>query len=354
MAKKVILTLTVDWEGATIKDENLKAMRELNDEFPTYPITHFICPAYFTRGGVRESITRQIKSVIKPIDEIALHVHCWYTLMDHCVRYHLTAPTWEPGDGLGIGVKYDHDQRTDYGHPVPLGLYTAEEIRDTLIKARQLLVDNGLIGSAAECEGFRCGGWMACDKVFGALEAAGFQHDASGAPSSFSVVIWERVLQRFGVRFPLFDWLALMWGPSFMTEPDFLVNLRSRAAYPRGVLGIGDPAISGPAQIGSITEVPDTGSLADYTTLADLELYIDTAVGSLADEVYISMGFHQETAARTSAFAPPSTNIQILTQALEYLQSVTDPVVMTRRDCARHFRARQEAALRAKPLQLAA
>ncbi len=347
MSNKIIMTLTVDWEGEHLKAANLDAMKLFNEKFPEYPLTHFICPAYYTRGEDPAPITEAIRSVIKPGDEIGLHVHCWYTLMDRYAGRHIATPTWLPNDDPGQGVPYDHGSKMDYGHDVPLGLFTRQEIAKTLVGARQLLAEVGLIGSAADCTGFRCGGWMACDKVFEALADSNFEYDASGAPSKFNLVVWERIRQRYGVEVPLFYWISLIWGPSFVTAPDYMVNLRSHAAYPGGVLGIGDPAISGPAAIAPLMEVPDTGSLADYTTFDDLKGYIDTAVSSLAEEVYISMGFHQETAADDSHFSPLSTNIQILTQALQYLQSVTTVEVMTRSAAAHHFQTRQAQALQA-------
>jgi hypothetical protein len=342
MSEKIILTLTVDWEGASLKQENLDAMKVFQKKFPDYPVTHFICPSYYTRGEDPVPITEKIQSVLKPGDEIGLHIHCWYTLMDLFAKRHITTPTWLPGNDPGDGVPYDGGTKMDYGHDVPLGLYTVEEITATLAGGRQLLATNGLIGSTADCPSFRCGGWMACDKVFTALVNAGFKNDASGAPANFNLGVYQWIQTNWGVDYPLFDWLYQMWGTNYVSSPAFLVNSKSRAAYPRGVLGIGDPDISPPAIINGIVEVPDTGSLADYNTRDDLKQYIDTAVDAPTDEVYISLGFHQETATDKSVFDPPSTNIEVLTWGLEYLQSVTQQVeVLTRRDAAERFQASQ-------------
>ncbi len=36
------LVATVDWEGMTLKDKNLKALQKFNEEHPEVPLTHFI------------------------------------------------------------------------------------------------------------------------------------------------------------------------------------------------------------------------------------------------------------------------------------------------------------------------
>jgi hypothetical protein len=43
-------TVTVDWEGEQITPLSLQALEYFKTVHPDIPLTHFICPAYFTRG----------------------------------------------------------------------------------------------------------------------------------------------------------------------------------------------------------------------------------------------------------------------------------------------------------------
>jgi hypothetical protein len=231
------VTMTVDWEGQTLEQGNLDAMRQFRQKFPDIPITHFICPAYFTRVSTLqavEALAAEINSVInEKIDEVALHIHCWYSLMDAAINQHIITPTWNPGNDPGEGVPYDppgNDE--DYGHDVPFGCYTPAEIASALATGIQLLRKS--IKRTGTIESFRCGGWLAGDKVLRVLQQAGLKYEASATPGEF----FREVIVKAAPADPIYGWVADMWSTKVVTAPDYLVNTLRQAAYPGGITGL--------------------------------------------------------------------------------------------------------------------
>jgi hypothetical protein len=250
-----------------------------------------------------------------------------------------------------------NDGQMDYGHAVPLGIYTATQVRNILAGSRQLLVDNGILAKAADCDSFRAGGWMGANSVLDGLAAVGpepFTTDSSAACGTYSAK-----LAREHPGFPLDTWLAEMYGSSEVTEPVYKANGRMHTAYPGGVVGLdpGDTSISQNAMIGGVTEVPNTGMMADYVGIADWKRYIDLGFTQAGDtgSVYLCIGFHQETATHTSDISG-EVNIEIVRGAVDYYRSRGGAHFVTRRDMARLYRAEVEArtaARRGKPFRAA-
>src|ERR1700749_5186961 len=89
---KVIMTLTVDWEGWFLELRDLKAMCALyaqlevlqNSLGEPIPITHFICARYFTETDVQSNIETNQEKMLRALgrkqDEIGAHVHSWESL----------------------------------------------------------------------------------------------------------------------------------------------------------------------------------------------------------------------------------------------------------------------------------
>jgi hypothetical protein len=100
-------------------------------------------------------------------------------------------PDWgaQENNRYGLCVPYRNDageEKIDYGHGVPLGVYRQEEIQQVVERCRVLLVENKIIQSSGDCVSFRCGGWMAND-VLAAVQMVEplFQYDASAVDASF-------------------------------------------------------------------------------------------------------------------------------------------------------------------------
>ena len=75
------------------------------------PLTHFICPAYYTNGEAR--VTQRIRNGCRlDMDEIACHVHCWKSIVEAARVRFRTDLDWHAGTS-----------RAGSGHGVPFGVY---------------------------------------------------------------------------------------------------------------------------------------------------------------------------------------------------------------------------------------
>ncbi len=250
---------------------------------------------------------------MKEGDEIALHIHCWCSLVQKVKVTPLEHPRWYRGKRPFVKEK---SGKKDYGHGVPLGVYNLKEIKKIINYARQLLQDNGLIKNVEDCVGFRCGGWLASDDVLTALsEIDGMLYDSSGAPAPFFKKLYEAEPQT------LYLWLDNMWGAQETSSPKHLANTIIHHCYPGGVLGLLEDSqiITQPLLFRDVNlvQVPDTAALADYTTVNQLKNYINRANQNKSNTV-ISMGFHDSNAAEKSHLDTDKTNIQVFSQAVEY------------------------------------
>lgn len=337
----IYVTVTVDWEGETLEDRNITAMQLFRTTFPTVPITHFICPAYFSRVSSYVDIllmSRKISSVLaNQIDEIALHIHCWYSFMQRAIGRYDTTPTWNRDNGPGTGVPYNPPkQEKDYGHDVPLGWYSQEEIRRAIVTGIQLLQDTP-IRKTGEIESFRCGGWMAGDKVLNALRAVKFKYEASAAPGRyFRMVIAPED------DIPLDYWIPLIWsGDHKVALPTYLANSLRQVAYPEGITGLYPnevtTPISQPANMNTLIQIPDTAALADYVSPDTLRTHIEAATRtSDTQNIFISLGWHDVNAADANFYDKNKTNIQVIADAIKLIPPGKG-IFLTVRDAARRW-----------------
>ncbi|SRR6266516_3721107 len=321
----IFTTITVDWEGRELDDGNLLAMRTFNQLFPEIPITHFICPAYLARAAIaseRATITNKINSVIKDIDEVALHIHCWYSLVMAAGINALTQPTVNPNNGPGTCVNVPG--LLDCGHGVPLGCYSVPQIKQILLTGNQLLRTAPIknIDLTRGLQSFRCGAWLAGDRVLNGVREVGFLYEASAAPSLY----FSQVASVIDPNSPMYLLVAKMWSGRARRQPrpGWRANTQNAQAYPGGVQGMfpppaNMPAISDPVWMANLIQIPDTGALADYTSQATLQAYIVAAeeqAEEIGKDVFISMGWHQESAGVDSDFHQGVANIQVIMNIL--------------------------------------
>ena len=343
----VYFSITVDWEGYEIIPASIKAMKKFNEEFPDTPLEHFICPSYFTRCLDNKAITEAILSVIKPIDDKSLHVHCWYSLVGRSVSPIIKIPTWNRGNDPEPGVRYGKNQ-VDYGHPVPLGLYTKDQIAEIISGSRKILALNNVIDSVDACTGFRCGGWMSSDVVLQGLQAivdSPFLYDCSGAPYDYCQYMFgtDNPVYRPLKGLPLMQWLGSLWGKVAISSPSYLANQSTVSKYPDGVTGLCPPGtdwdqpISPPEWIGGIVEIPNTGMLADYVVFETWKDYIDRAFEVAMGDVYLCIGFHQESAADVTI--GKQTCLEKVREALLYFRKKGEGKEVTRQQMAQIYKS---------------
>lgn len=313
-------TVTVDWEGEKIAPQNLNLLESFKTQYPNIPLTHFICPAYFTRGA---DLSREIEKIraLTQHDEVGLHIHCWRSLIAAC---HVTPRLQPRCQEDHLSVQY-RDGEEDTGFTVPLGVYTVAEIRKILRTSRDILVEHDLTTPEA-CVSFRCGAWLACDAVFSALSQENFLNDASGVSFYWASELIEQIMPTFAA------WIRQLWGNCETRDPPYLANTISHRAYPDGVQGCLAPnelTISMPQVLANgIVEIPDTGVLMDYTPQTVLYYYIQQAWRlSKQQDTYISFGFHLESAGTQTVL---SNDTPLLIALMQVLSRVTQEGIIIR------------------------
>lgn len=242
------VVVSVDWEGSGFDDADLAAFNDFRDEFPDIPLTHFLNAAYFTRlapddviGAVKAG--DKIRTVLRDGDEIGLHVHCDNHLVHAAGVAPKKFPSWNNLPDMT-------------GHSVPLSAFSEEEVRQIVHFSSRTLVQQGFDRPRA----FRAGGWHAGGSVMSALAAEGFLVDSSE-------VAHEHLPRGFG-------------------DVDILWPNATRVSQPYRVQG-------------SLVEVPDNGCLADYVTSDQMVDNFHAVVKSnVGKPAVLSLGFHQETAAK--------------------------------------------------------
>jgi hypothetical protein len=312
----VVVMATVDWEGDTLEAGDLQAMERLNSELLLFakkigqpiPLTHFICPAYFTRidakntDGRKQEAAKIMKSgAIREGDEIGVHVHCWKSL---ALEAGIPLKAFQETP-VGLVQKlpdmfWEGKFILDLGYMVPLGIYEQVNVERFLDKSKALLQE--YLRVEVPLTSFRCGMWVTCDVVFELLAKTGFVNDASAVPFNY---IKTAVEEGFGNHDNIDHWNMAIWGKEKSTGEPFTSNTLSLAKYPKGILGGLDSEISPPEIVNGILELPDTTMLIPWTNQALMCAHIDRAF-KLAEtspqNIYTTIGFHQEHAKDNAFF----------------------------------------------------
>lgn len=166
VSKPVYVAWTLDWEGYNFSDEYLNYIQELTNREQKVPLTHFFNPAYSVAGGTLKSRGTRFANWIKERqptygDEVGLHLHMFYYMVQAAGVTPLTDPTW---GSRGTGSD------------VPLSSYTLDEQRLIINWGKKMLNDQGFNNLMS----FRAGGWYADEDTFKVLEDTGFKIESSG------------------------------------------------------------------------------------------------------------------------------------------------------------------------------
>lgn len=356
----VIVNLAIIWQGNRLDDDSLSALRDIGEGYPHLLFTHYICPAYFTRGENVNRMRDAIAPVIKSGDEVGLVAYCWDSLLAECglsKKQIRDAPSWNGENRPSPTTHYmkqvsstGRSRKTeDYGYSVPLAAYDAKDVKKIILGSKSVLLHHLGDLFEGECNTFKAGGWMANDVVFEVLNetlkdpASAFERDTSAGPG----VYFERILSDEDGRIPFHKWAAALWGSaqsnrgaeqSFLkslgqkifathsSEPqNLLENQGAWKAFTGGIRGVEPDAtsITQPARVGGVLELPDTGGSVELASVPTLRRYIERAQRlTLARSVdtYISMSITQETAQSASPYHPNMTNLQCLLSSLSQLR----------------------------------
>ncbi len=258
---QVIVTVSVDWEGFPLDDQNLEAIEKFREEFPAVPLTHFLNAANYCRVETAESVTRKIRRAVRQNDETGVHIHCWRSLVEASgVAFRNRPNFWY--DGIPLR-KYSFG---DAGHEVELAAYDAGEVAKLATKSVELLKQNGF----AVSKSFRAAGWVASQNVLEGVREAGFELDSSATDR-----IWTNDEL---AKFNIYARLGEVWPQVNQHTQPF--NITTAA--------------------GELLEMPNTAAMADYVSADEMDLHLkDVLSKAQAGEVrFVHFGFNFETSAQ--------------------------------------------------------
>lgn len=162
---KLYICMTCDWEGRSEIFKYYENMEKFQVTIPDIPITHFITPRSY--GETLRDVIEKGK-VIKAIDEIGLHIHCWNDLLvqiDEAIAL----------EAKGLQQRIFTSTKAD-GKDTPLVAFT------DLPKIVKWFFQKLYMLSGVSPVSFRAGAWFASDSVYEALVGCGIKYDSSPLP----------------------------------------------------------------------------------------------------------------------------------------------------------------------------
>jgi hypothetical protein len=262
---RVVVVLTIDWEGAYLSTEGLEALDELRKGLGPVPLTHFVSAAYFTKAEPDTTVASTIQRAVRAGDELAVHLHAWRSL----AKASGLVPKLSPSFLTGTDKLLEFEDG-DVGFDTDLDVYGVSELRALVRTSRRLLEPVGVPISKA----FRAAGGLGTPKVLQAIREEGFTVDSSAAD--------HRQLDE---------------------RKDEFLPRRVREIWPN-VEATSQPWIidagGGSAGGGALLELP-IAAFADYANAAEIVAIFEAAHARLQQEpgrdVFVVLGFHQETGA---------------------------------------------------------
>jgi hypothetical protein len=265
---RVVVALTIDWEGAYLSTEGLEALDELRKGLGPVPLTHFVSAAYFTKAEPDTTVASTIQRAVRAGDELAVHLHAWRSL----AQASGLAPKLSPSFLTGTDKLLEFEDG-DVGFDTDLDVYGVPELRALLRTSRRLLEQVGVPISKT----FRAGGYLGTPKVLQAIREEGYTVDSSATDHRQLDERKDEVLPRR---------VREIWPSVETTSQPWIVDARD-----------GD-ARGGDARGGPLLELP-IAAFADYATAAEIVAIFEAAHARLQKEpgrdVFVVLGFHQET-----------------------------------------------------------
>lgn len=244
--------VTVDWEGASLEQENIETMQAFRKRFPHIPMLQLLNPVYFLRDPAHtEQTVNIVRSTFLPQDTQGLHVHAWKSLIEHC------------------GLTYQHSHsfadldeactEGDCGYTVSLEYaYSQADLTKLIACSSDVLVANGF----SKPKHFRAGGWQLGPKLITALQANDFTWDSSRIDANLLTMRWHE-------QSGMVSMLRQLHPTSTTLEQPFALS-------------------------NTLTEYPNNACLADYTSTKQIVEMFKTLLEEQKNVMVL--GFHQETA----------------------------------------------------------
>jgi hypothetical protein len=215
-----------------------------------------------------DEVQKKIFSVLRKGDEQGLHIHGWRSLFESAGVSYKYSPSWTVERPT-----LPASSELDYGHDVPISSYSTEELRTVIQYSLEILKKYDFMRPF----GFRAGGWMATPDVLKAIQEEGFLFDSSAVPPH---LLKERRKSPI-----LHRWLEQLWPNTLEKTQPYVILPEEKG-------------------LGPLWEVPDNGCLADYMTGEEMLWVFQQNWKALKDKklandrITVSIGFHQETAAK--------------------------------------------------------
>ncbi|HWU90166.1 MAG TPA: hypothetical protein VN253_23040 [Kofleriaceae bacterium] len=256
---RVVVALTIDWEGAYLSPDGLDALDELRRGIGAAPLTHFVSAAYFTKDHPDPAAATTIQRSVREGDELALHLHGWRSLAKASGIEPRLAPSFLTGtDKL---LEFDDG---DVGFDVDLDAYSVPDLRAMVRTSRRLLEQTHLPVSKS----FRAGGYLGTPKLLQAIREEGFAVDSSATD-------YRQLDERKDDVLP--KRVHAIWPNVETTSQPWVVD----------------------ASGGPLLELP-VAAFADYAATAEIVAVFDAAHARLQKDpgrdVFMVLGFHLETA----------------------------------------------------------
>jgi hypothetical protein len=256
---RIVVALTIDWEGAYLSPDGLDALDELRRGLGPVPLTHFVSAAYFTKDRPDPAAAATLTAAVHQGDEVAVHLHAWRSL----AKASGLEPKLSPSFLTGTDKLLEFEDG-DLGFDTDLDAYSVPELRAILRTSRRLLEQTHLPISKT----FRAGGYLGTPKVLQAIHEEGFTVDCSATD-------YRQLDER----------------------KDEVLPQRIKAIWP-GVDTTSQPRfVSAPG--GPLLEMP-IAAFTDYATAAEIVAVFDAAYTRWhkdpGQDVFVVLGFHLETA----------------------------------------------------------
>jgi hypothetical protein len=249
---KITVYVTVDWEGASLDNENLEAIQNFRKKYPHIALLQLLNPVYFLRDNVNKTqIAAQIKSTFLPMDAQGLHIHAWKSLLNACQVPYLNSHSFadqneacETGDcGYSVSLEY---------------AYSAADLTKLVACSSDLLVSQGF----AKPVHFRAGGWQLGPKLTAALLANHFTWDSSRIDANLLTTRWH-------ADSGMIKMVSVLHSGSTPLDQPYAINA-------------------------SMMEYPNNAGLADYTSSKQIVAMFNALLAN--KKSVMVLGFHQETA----------------------------------------------------------
>lgn len=293
---RIVVALTIDWEGAYLSPDGLDALDDLRKTLGDVPITHFVSAAYFTKQSPDPNTATEIAQAVRKGDELAVHLHAWRSL----ARASGVAPKISPSFLNGTDKLFQFDDG-DVGFDTDLDVYDAPALRAILRTSRRLLEQTHL----PVAHTFRAGGYLGTPRVVEAIGDEGYTVDSSAADAA-------QLVQQI-------PYLAA----------------RVHEIYPH-VTATSQPYFADPPD-DRVIEMP-IAAIADYVDVAAFTRAFEAAHAQLQQapgrDVFVVLAFHQETA---QEFAPRIA--KAIAQLRANRQLAADVIFTTLDDAAELARA---------------